>query len=80
MAKKFNATVFVKGVDRKCTSIYGNPSYWVTFEVDDNEYKGFTASNAQCGYGVRDLVGKKCVIGYHYTKKGNIIIDNMKEV
>ena len=81
MSKRFNATVLVTDVSRKCTSCYGNPSYWVKVaSTDGRQFKGHTASNAQCGYIVSDLVGKKCKIGYHYTRKGNLIIDTMEEV
>ena len=81
MSKKFNATVLVTDVSRKCTSSYGNPSYWVNFaSKDGREFKGHTASNAQCGYIVSDLVDKKCKIGYHYSQKGTLIIDTMEEV
>ena len=81
MAKKLNATVLVTDVSRKCTSSYGNPSYWVTVKTRYNdEFRGYTASNASCGYIASDLVGKKVVIEYRFSKKGNLIIDNMKEV
>ena len=81
MSKKLNATVLVTDVSRKCTSSYGNPSYWVTVKTRYNdEFRGYTASNASCGYIASDLVGKKVVIEYRFSKKGNLIIDNMKEV
>ena len=80
MAKRFNATVLVTDVSRKCTSSYGNPSYWVNLAStkDGREFRGHTASNAQCGYIVSDLVGKKCKIKYHYTQNGTLIIDDME--
>ena len=82
MSRRLMATVLVTDVSRKCTSFYGNPSYWVEFTStkDGRQFRGYTASNAQCGYIVSDLVGKKCSIEYHFTRKGNLIIDTMKEV
>ena len=82
MSKKFNDTVFVKGISKKCVSAYGNPSYWVgfVFKDDTRQFLGFTASNAQCGYTVGNFIGRIAKIEYRYSKKGNIIIDNIKEV
>ena len=81
MSKRFNATVLVTKVSRKCNSIYGNPSYWVEFALKDGrEFRGYTASDAQCGYIASNLVDRKCEIGYHYSSKGNLIIDTMQEV
>lgn len=84
MAKKLTAIVFVKSTNRKCMSVYGNPSYWVDFETKYNRLcelgyrRGYTASNAQCGYSATNFVGKECVIEYHFSTTGNLIIDTMK--
>ena len=81
MSKRLTAYVFVKSTNRKCTSVHGNPSYWVEFvEKDSSVLKGYTASNAQCGYIASNLANKFCKIGYHYSKKGSIIIDTIEEV
>ena len=81
MSRRLMATVLVTDVSRKCTSLYGNPSYWVEFtSKDGRQFRGHTASNAQCGYIASDLVGKEVVIEYHFTRKGNLIIDTMEEV
>ena len=81
MSKRLTAFVFVKSTNRKCTSVNGNPSYWVEFvEKDRSALKGYTASDAQCGYIASNLANKLCKIEYHYTQKGSIIIDDMKEV
>ena len=85
MAKRLMATVIVKSVERKGISVNGNPSYWVEFEPkyslsELGFRKGYTASNAQCGYSATNFVGKECKIEYHFTRKGNLIIDTMKEV
>lgn len=62
----------------KCCSYYGNPSYYVTFEnLETHEIlKGYTASNAACGYGIEnDKYKKSATIEYHQTRSGNIIMD-----
>ena len=70
----------VLGTSYKCTSYYGNPSYNVSFETTEGEIlKGYTANNASCGYSCTNYNGKMCAISYHLTKKGNIIIDSMRE-
>ena len=57
----------------KCTSIYGNPSYYITFEDKANGgfITGYTASNAACGYGCKNFEGKTAEIKYHITRKGS---------
>ena len=85
MSKRLMATVIVKSVTRKGISVCGNPSYWVEFEPkynlsEINGRKGYTASNAQAGYSATNFIGKECVIEYHFTRKGSLIIDTMKEV
>ena len=81
---KLMTKVMVKGVTRKSISTCGNPSYWVAFYPVSNEMlglcRGYTASNAQCGYTASNFIGKECVIEYHFTRKGALIIDTMKEV
>ena len=85
MSRRLMATVIVKSVERKGMSVYGNPSYWVEFEPkyslsEIRDRKGYTASNAQCGYLVSNLlIGKECRIEYHFTRKGALIVDTMKE-
>ena len=81
MSRRLMATVIVKSVERKGMSVHGNPSYWVEFvEKDSSVLKGDTASNSQCGYIASNLANKFCKIGYHYSKKGSIIIDTIEEV
>mgnify|MGYP003594620016 CR=1 FL=1 len=85
MSRRLMDTVIVKSVERKGMSVYGNPSYWVEFEPkyslsEIGFSKGYTASNAQCGYIASDLKGKEVIIEYHFTRKGALIIDDMKEV
>ena len=81
MYNRLMATVIVKSVERKGISVNGNPSYWIEFvEKDSSVLKGYTASNAQCGYIASNLANKFCKIEYHNSKKGSIIIDTMEEV
>ena len=81
---KLMTKVMVKDVIRKSISTHGNPSYWVEFYPISYGMlglcRGYTASNAQCGYSASNFVGKECKIEYHFTKKGALIIDTMKEV
>ena len=76
--KDIKEIVTVIGTSYKNTSIYGNPSYWVSFERENGEYiKGYTGSDCACGYGCSNFCGKKCNITYHYTKAGKVIITKM---
>ena len=64
---KLMTKVMVKGVTRKSISTCGNPSYWVEFEPkyslsEIGFSKGYTASNAQCGYSASNFIGKEVVI------------------
>ena len=67
----------IKGVTFKNRSVYGNPSYYITFENETGEtIKGYTAPNADCAYGCRNEDLKEfAYIEYHTTKSGKIIID-----
>ena len=85
MSRRLMDTVIVKNVTRKGMSVYGNPSYWVEFEpkysLSELGYRrGYTAGNAQCSYSAPNFVGKECKIEYHFTRKGALIIDIMREV
>lgn len=73
----FKTTAKVLSTQYKNTSYYGNPSYWVTFVHNGDLITGYTANNAACGYGCSNYNGKLCAITYHYTRKGNVIIDYM---
>lgn len=79
--KQFEKRVFILGVKYKSTSYYGNPSYWVYAEDDErNFYTGYTASNSACAYGLRNFEKENCIIEYHYTAKGSMIIDRVKDI
>lgn len=64
-------------ISYKCTSFYGNPSYWVLFETESGTIHAYTASDAACGYGCKNYDGRMCEITYHFTRKGNAIITSM---
>lgn len=65
----------------KSTSVYGNPSYWAGFENENGErLDGYTASNASCGYGIRNDWNVNKEITYHETRTGSIIFDYIKTI
>ena len=69
----------IKDVQLRNHSVYGNPSYFLTFENETGEIiKGYTAPNASCGYSCTnsDLREFAC-IEYHITKGGKVIIDDV---
>lgn len=71
-------------VERKGTSNFGNPSYWIYFsDSEGNFHAGYTASNASAGYTASNY--KYCdeeqviYLDFHFTKKkGACIIDYIK--
>ena len=77
--RKFVINSFIYSVRYKCTSYYGNPSYYVTFSDEDGgTLYGYTASNAACGYGCSNYVNRRAEITYHITRGGSVIIDFIK--
>lgn len=78
-AKEITEVVKVQATKYKSTSFYGNPSYWVLFEHNGELIKGYTATDAACGYGCTNYNGKLCKITYHYTRNGNVIINYMEK-
>ena len=67
----------IKDVTFRNRSVYGNPSYYITFEDEKGELIiGYTAPNADCAYGCRNEDLKEfAYIEYHTTKSGKIVID-----
>lgn len=65
----------------KSTSYYGNPKYYVSFEDENGEYyRGETANNAACAYGIgNNDLKESCIITFHYTRMGNLIIDYVRK-
>lgn len=69
----------IKDVEFRNRSVYGNPSYFITFETEEGEIlKGYTAPNAACAYGCTNSELREfAYIEYHITKGGKVIIDNI---
>ena len=67
----------IKDVTFRNRSIYGNPSYYITFEDEKGEeITGYTAPNADCAYGIKNPdLREFAYIEYHSTKSGKIVID-----
>ena len=67
----------IKDVTFRNRSIYGNPSYYITFEDEKGEeITGYTAPNAECAYGCRNEdLREFAYIEYHSTKSGKVVID-----
>ena len=69
----------IKDVKFRNRSVYGNPSYYITFENEEGEeIEGYTAANAACAYGCKNSEFRKfAYIEYHVTKGGKVIIDDI---
>ena len=67
----------IKDVTFRNRSVYGNPSYYITFENEKGEeIKGYTKPNADCAYGCRNEdLREFAYIEYHKTKSGKVVID-----
>lgn len=67
----------IKDVTFKNRSVYGNPSYFITFENEEGEeITGYTAPNSSCAYGCKNPDLKEfAYIEYHITKSGKVVID-----
>lgn len=59
-------------------SANGNPCYWLSFENDKESLSGRTKSDAQCAYSCLNYPMRERIITYHFTRKGNLIIDAIK--
>lgn len=75
---QYESIATVAEIRHKSTSYYGNPSKWVTFTDEEGTRTGYTATNAMCGYGCENYLNKKAAIIGHFTKKGNFVIDHMR--
>ena len=69
----------IKAVTFKNRSVYGNPSYYITFENEKGEeIEGYTSPNSSCAYGCKNPDLKELAyIEYHITKSGKIVIDQI---
>lgn len=67
----------IKDVTFRNRSVYGNPSYYITFENEEGEeIQGYTKPNADCAYGCKNSELREfAYIEYHQTKSGKIVID-----
>ena len=67
----------IKDVQFKNRSVYGNPSYYITFENEEGEeITGYTAPNSSCAYGCKNPdLQEFAYIEYHTTKSGKIVRD-----
>ena len=67
----------IKDVQFRNRSVYGNPSYYITFEDEKGEeIEAYTAPNAECAYGCKNPELREfAYIVYHVTKSGKIVID-----
>ena len=67
----------IKDVTIKNRSVYGNPSYFITFENEKGEeIQGYTAPNAACAYGAKNPdLREFAFLEYHVTKSGKVVID-----
>ena len=67
----------IKDVTFRNRSVYGNPSYYITFENEKGEeIQGYTKANADCAYGCKNPnLREFAYIEYHTTKSGKVVID-----
>lgn len=77
--KRIRTIAKIKNVQYRNSSVYGNPSYYITFEDEKGEeITGYTKPNAACAYGCRNEDLKEfAYIEYHTTKGGKTIIDDI---
>ena len=77
MATRIKCIGKIKEVTFRNRSVYGNPSYYITFENSEGEeITGYTAPNAECAYGCKNPELKEfAYIEYHLTKGGKIVYD-----
>ena len=67
----------IKDVTFKNRSVYGNPSYYITFEDEKGEeITGYTSPNSSCAYGCKNPdLREFAYIEYHTTKGGKVVVD-----
>lgn len=79
--KKEKVKATVTKIERLKNSIYGNPAWQVWFETESDLFTGRTMSDSSAGYVLSSWsVGRNYEITYHYTAKGNLHIDYVKEI
>ena len=79
MKKEKEIVARISYIDYKCTSYYGNPSYYVRFvDEKDNWFWGYTGSNCSIGYSISSFNPALYYrFKYHITKNGNIVLTYM---
>ena len=77
MTTRIKTIAKIKDVTFRNRSVYGNPSYYITFiNEEGEEITGYTAPNSSCAYGAKNPDLKEfAYIEYHKTKSGKIVID-----
>ena len=75
--KRIQVISKIKDVQYRNSSVYGNSSYFITFEDEKGEeIEGYTAPNSSCAYGCKNPdLREFAYIEYHTTKGGKIVID-----
>ena len=76
--KRYKFKGYLTEYKRNNSSVNGNPCYWLRFENETECITGRTASDAQCAYSALNYIDRERVVDYHYTRKGNLIIDYIK--
>lgn len=76
-ANRIKTIAKIKDVKFRNHSVYGNPSYYITFENEEGEeIEGYTAANAACAYGAKNPdLREFAYIEYHKTNSGKVVID-----
>lgn len=78
--RQYREILTVLHVEHLKPSMYGNPKQALLLDYHGvYRFKGVTATNAVCGY-YQFKTGEKYRFTYHYTAKGNVIIDYFEEV
>ena len=76
--KTYQFKGYLKAYKRLNNSVNGNPCYWLEFENDNAYLDGRTKSDASCGYSCLNWIDRERIVHYHYTRKGNLIIDRIQ--
>ena len=78
-ANRIKTIAKIKDVTFRNRSVYGNPSYYITFENEEGEeIEGYTSPNAECAYGCKNpKLREFAYIEYHVRKGGKIVIDDI---
>lgn len=78
MSSKYYFKGFLTGYERKNLSVNGNPCYWLRVENKKECIEGKTGSDSSAGYNCLNYPERERIIEYHYSRKGNLIIDRIQ--